>query len=71
MTRELMKHFTESAESSTVQVTIEYGLPHVCVYRPSDGEEWTFQEHSATELLNSIPEEIHPEEWLKVVANHW
>ena len=71
MTRELMKHFTESAESSTVQVTIEYGLPYIAVYRPEDGEEWYFQEHSASELLQSIPEEIHPELYLKVVANHW
>lgn len=71
MKKELIKHFQESSGSSTVQVKIEYGLPSITVYRPEDGEEWYFQEHSATELLNSIPEEIHPEVFLKVVANHW
>lgn len=71
MKKGLIKHFQESSERSTVQVTIEYGLPSVTVYRPEDGAEWHFQEHSANQLLKSIPEEIHPEVFLKVVANHW
>ena len=71
MKEELIKQFTESAGQSNIQVEINTFLPYVSVYRPDDGEEWYFQEHSATELLDSIPEEIHPEEWLKVVANHW
>lgn len=71
MARERIEQFTETAKESSIKVTIEYGLPYIAVYRPTDGEEWYFQEHSATELLQSIPEDIHPESWLKVIANHW
>jgi len=71
MKKELLEQFTQSAESSEIEVTIQYGLPTISIYRPSDNEEWTFQEHSAKALLDSIPEEIHPETYLKVVANHW
>ena len=71
MKKELIEQFTQSAEGSEIQVIIQYGLPTISIHRPSDGEEWTFQEHSASELLQSIPEEIHPETWIKVVANHW
>jgi len=71
MKKELLEYFKKSSEDSDIEVIIQYGLPTISIYRPSDGGEWYFQEHSATELLDSIPEEIHPEEWLKVVANHW
>lgn len=71
MKKEILKQFTESAEGSSIEVHINYVLPSVTVRRPEDGEEWHFQEHSASELLASIPEEIHPEIWLKVVAKHW
>lgn len=71
MKKELVEQFEKSSEDSEIEVTIQYGLPYIAVYRPSDDEEWTFQEHSAAALLDSIPEEIHPETYLKVVANHW
>jgi len=71
MKKEIVEHFEKSSEDSDIEVIIQYGLPYIAVYRPSDGEAWVFQEHSASELLASIPEEIHPETYLKVVANHW
>lgn len=67
---DIVADYERRAEESDLEVDINMSIPTVSITR-DDGEEWFFQEHEAEELLDSIPEDIHPETYLKVAALEW
>lgn len=69
----LIKQFEEiaaAAREAGCTVEIDHGLPWVAV---SDGVggEWFFQEHEAEELLATVPEELHAEDYILAVSQGW
>lgn len=52
------------------RIDIDHGLPTVAVTM-SDGSEYFFQEHEASELLDEVPENIAEEDYILALAQGW
>jgi hypothetical protein len=50
--------------------TINHVLPTVAIMM-SSGEEWFFQEHEATALLDTVPGNLSAEDYLLASAQSW
>jgi len=64
------RHRAEAERRSGSSIEIDYGLPSVDI-RLSGGIEYYFQEHEAQQLLDSIPDEFSPEDFLLATAQGW
>lgn len=51
------------------KIEINYKLPYVAI-EMSDGSEYFFQEHEASELLDDVPENIDPEDFILAQAQN-
>jgi len=51
-------------------IEIDTGLPTVAITM-SNGDEYFFQEHEASELLDSVPDNINAEDFLLAIAQGW
>ncbi len=58
----------EKKAGGTIEINTR--LPSVAITL-SDGSEYFFQEWEADELLNDIPANIQPEDYLLAVAQNW
>lgn len=63
-----MRANAERAAGGSVE--IDYRLPSVAV-ELSDGSEFFFQEHEASDLLDEVPENINEEDYILAVAQGW
>ena len=51
-------------------IEIDTKLPSVAVTM-SDSSEYFFQEHEASDLLNDVPDNISPEDYILAIAQNW
>ncbi len=63
-----IRHDAEVAAGGSID--IEHGLPSVAITM-SDGSEYFFQEHEASELLESVPDYVNEEVFLLAMAQGW
>lgn len=71
--KHMLKDYESRAESEREaggSVTIDNHLPTVTV-NMSDGSEYFFQEHEASELLDEVPDNISPEDYILAIAQGW
>ena len=70
--REQVEYYAqcEREAGGKVEINSMYMLPYVAI-NMSDGTEYFFQEHEATELLEEIPEDIEDEDFLLWLAQRW
>ena len=69
----LVKDFEKRAENERRaggMVDIDYRLPTVAV-ELSDGSEYFFQEYEAQDLIDEVPENISPEDYILAQAQGW
>lgn len=52
------------------KVEINHSMPYISIVQVN-GEEWFFQESAAEELLNEIPGNVSPENYLMWVSTGW
>lgn len=52
------------------KIKINYGLPTIRI-QMSDGTDYFFQEHEATDLLDQVPDNISPEDFILAQAQNW
>lgn len=69
----ICEQFIERANAERLEngfVEIDYNLPTVFI-RMSDESEYFFQEQEASELLDSIPDNIYDDDYLLAIAQNW
>lgn len=49
---------------------INTSIPTISI-RMANGETWFFQEHEATALLDSVPDNLSPEDFIRASAQNW
>lgn len=60
----------QAVRASGGRVDINYGLPSIAITNP-DGSEYFFQEHEASEILDSIPDEVFEVDYIMWSAQSW
>ena len=69
----LLKQFEERAEAERnagAEIDIDTGLPSISITM-SDGSDYFFQEHEAQAILDEVPDNIHPEDYILAIAQSW
>lgn len=60
----------QSEREGGATIDIDFGLPTIAI-KMSDGSEYFFQEHEASDLLDDVPENISAEDYILAVAHNW
>ena len=63
---EQIQSVAAAARAEGQYVTIDHVLPSIDI-----NDEYHFQEHAATELLNDVPAEVSAEDWLLWQVQSW